>query len=138
MKKTIFAVAMAALVSLFSVSCSKTDVNTSKLIGTWKLIAASSTSGSVTTAETITAYVTLQFVKGGVLNITETEGTHSVTFTGTWVVSEDTLIISSADNSTVFNTTYNIVTLDSKSLIVSATQAYSSTIYTTTYTFAKL
>lgn len=139
MKKTIFAIVMAAIVSLFSVSCNKTSMNTNKLIGTWQLMSGSETYNNITETENLTQYnITLQFNKGGILVITGVEGTRSISYTGNWSVVDDSLLLSTTSNDARFNATYVIESLDNKSLIASTTRAYSSTIYTIRYTFSKL
>ncbi len=128
MKKTILAIFMAAVVSLFTTSCSKTSMNTSKLIGTWKVVSASQTYQGKTETQALTGSETIQFVKGGSFIASESSGSHTESFNGTWAVVDDSLILASSGGISLLNTTWHIDALDSQSLVVSTTMTISQTV----------
>ena len=126
MKKTIFAIIMAAIVGLFAVSCTKTSMNTSKLIGTWKVDSVASTYKGVTETEKLDGTNTLQFVKGGTFSASSVHGSTTTTLNGTWAVIDDTIIMTSNSSymDDYYNATWTITTLTSKSLVVTMPTGY--------------
>ena len=121
MKKTIFAIVMAAIVGLFAVSCSKTNMNSSKLIGTWRVDSVSFTEGGITHSESYSGdnNLTIQFVKDGTYIFTASGKSNSVSYKGTWVVIEDSIVMT-VDTKTYYDLsgTWTIATLNAKSLVV--------------------
>ena len=135
MKRAIWAAFLAVIVSVFAVSCSKTSMNSAKLVGTWKLISQTVTLNGVSVSEPFSDNVTVEIIKGGTLTITETEGSKTYTVAGTWTVVDDEVIVSITTGG---STTYHIESLDSKNMVLSHTEAYDSSIYTISETFVKI
>jgi len=134
MKKAIWAAVLAAIVSIFAISCSKTSMNSSKLIGTWKLVSVTVAKGSASETQTVTGGYTIQFVKGGSIFVSETTGSRTYSYSGTWNVIDDDLY-------TVFDdevTTLHIDEINGKSLTLTHNETSNGTVYSVTESFAKI
>ena len=120
MKKTIFAIIMAAIVGLFAVSCSKSQMNSSKLIGTWKITSVVEASASGTYSPNLdNETYTIQFAKDGTFVFSGASSKGSGSAKGTWTVVEDTIAIV-VDNGyfDIVSGTWTITTLNAKSLVI--------------------
>ena len=121
MKKTIFAIIMAAIVGLFAVSCSKSQMNTSKLIGSWKIDSIVEVSANGTYSPNLNDQTyTIQFVKDGTFVFSGVNKSGSGSAKGTWAVIDDTIaMVVDKDYFDVLSGTWTINTLNAKSLVVS-------------------
>lgn len=120
MKKTFFAIVMAAIVGLFAVSCSKSQTNTNKLIGTWKIDSIVEVSANGTYSPNLNDQTyTIQFVKDGTFVFTGVNKSGSGSSKGTWTVIDDTIaMVVDNDYFDVLSGTWTINTLNTKSLVV--------------------
>ena len=134
MKKAIWAAVLAAIVSIFAISCSKSSMNSSKLVGSWKLVSTTVTSGSYSETEIETSNIVVNFVKGGTLTLTTTSGSKTLTVAGTWNVVDDALYIIVDDDAY----SYIITEINNKSMILSRTKTISGEIYTYSENYTKL
>ena len=137
MKKSIWAVLLAAIVCLFCVSCSKTTTNTSKLVGTWKIVKETVTYNGASRSEPFSDNVTLQFVKGGDFVVTKTHGDVTYSYAGSWFVVDDYVTATYSLGSRAVTRNSRIESVDSKSLILSYTELSGNTPYTYTHALVK-
>ena len=107
---------MAAIVGLFAVSCSKTSLNTTKIIGTWKAQAETMTYNGKTSTHQVEEDIFWTFKADG--SYSTTEGSM---YSGTWLITDDTLMLTVSEGSFSVTINFNIDKLDSKNLILSGT-----------------
>lgn len=118
MKRYIISVIIAAMAGLLCTSCFKTSINSSKIIGKWKVTKMEWIYKDVTISEPFNddVAVTVEFEADGTVTYVS-EGGKKSTHTGSWTIDGDNLDVTfSANTQNFFTGHYTISTIESKSM----------------------